>query len=54
MCACGCFLVVAAAAGVAWAVLNHNWAVVIAIIAAAVVFGWFGSRALRRPKAGPS
>ena len=42
MCACGCFFLIAAAAGLAWCALNGLWWQFALILAATAAIGWFG------------
>ena len=42
MCACGCFLLIAEAAGLGWCAVNHLWWQFGLIIAATSAIGWFG------------
>jgi hypothetical protein len=45
MCACGCFLLVAIVAGLAYAVIHGLWLAAISIVIFALVIGWFGRKA---------
>ena len=50
MCACGCFFLLAAAAGLAYCFLNHLWLPFGLILAATLAISWFGRNlANRRP-----
>jgi hypothetical protein len=49
MCACGCFLLLAVAAGIAWAVIHGLWPVAALILIVSLVLGWFGQKKIRRP-----
>jgi len=42
MCACGCFFLVAAAAGLGYCAMNHLWWPFGLILAATAAFAWFG------------
>lgn len=51
MCACGCFLVAAIVAGLAYTVMHGMWLGTAGIVVVAAVIGWFGKKAAaaRRP-----
>ncbi len=44
MCACGCFLMVAVIAGIAYCVVHGLWWLAVVIVAAAAVMGWFSKK----------
>ena len=44
MCACGCFLLIAIAAGLAWAIMHQLWWAVLAIVVFCGFVGWFGRK----------
>jgi hypothetical protein len=45
MCACGCFLIVGVAAGIAYCVIHALWLPAGLIVAAAALTGWFAKKA---------
>ena len=47
MCACGCFLVVAIAAGLVYTVMHGLWLAAIAILVFSVLTGWLGRKAMK-------
>jgi hypothetical protein len=51
MCACGCFLLVAVAAGVGFLILHGLWWAAALLLIVSAVIGWFGAKASGwRPK----
>jgi hypothetical protein len=45
MCACGCFLVAAIAAGLVYTVMHGLWLATAGIVVLAALIGWFGKKA---------
>ncbi len=45
MCACGCFLIAAIAAGLIYTIMHGLWFAAIAIVVFSLIIGWFGRRA---------
>ena len=47
MCACGCFLLAAVAAALAYCIMHHLWLPAAGVVAFAALAGWLGSKVMR-------
>ena len=45
MCACGCLALAGVIAGLVYTIMHGLWLVAVAIVAVAVLAGWFGKKA---------
>jgi hypothetical protein len=48
MCACGCFLLAAVAAVLAYCIAHHLWLPAAGVLVFAGLAGWLGSKAMRK------
>jgi hypothetical protein len=49
MCACGCFLLAAIAAGLVYCVIHGMWVALALIVVATALVGWFGRKGFGWP-----
>jgi hypothetical protein len=48
MCACGCFLLVAVAAGLAYCVMHGLWLIAVAVLLLAALIAWLSKKTLSK------
>lgn len=48
MCACGCFLVVALVAALAFCIMHQMWLPAAGVVALGCLVGWLGAKAMRK------